>query len=436
MENYLYISVVMSFAVLAFVHYGKATSNANYYLSSLAIIGWFIPYALFAELIPKAALKEPIILAFSTISIKGAFSGDSVLSLDVNLWLKWSLVTLLSIGLILFIQRLITSVKWRNQLMNDASLTLLNKPTATDKLSVYSVSQVSSGLLLGIVKPVIIISNKITNPKHIALIICHETQHMRSFDNIRLLLLEFAECLFWWNPLVRKLVHVNRFFIEARCDENASKGYGKSAYIEDLASLILTKHRDKDHEKPSSFVCSASSNITNNIARIKLLKEMRKMTFIKKIAYTLIALTTLTTMSWNTLATATTSETAQHNQSNQKQLGALVDFDAFITNNMEGDKQDIIHYQVTFWVNFDEDSSFKIRDDFTVNFTAKDLGESTSLQYELIKSIGSDKKIVSKPRLIVAYGEEATIEIENSQLGEFSYLIKATPTKSTNPGIK
>jgi hypothetical protein len=264
---------------------------------------------------------------------------------------------------------------------------------------------------------------------------------MRSCDNIRLLLLEFAECLFWWNPLVRKLVHVNRFFIEVRCDENASNGYGKSAYIEDLASLILAKHCVQNNEKSSSFSSSASSNITNNIARIKLLKEKRKMTFIKKIAYTLIALTTLTTMSWNTLATATSSDTEQQNKTNKKQLGALVDFDAIITNKMEGDKQDTYRYQVTLWVNFDKKATIKIGEEgfpesFIINFTAKDLGESTSLQYELIESISSDEKIVSQPRLTVAYGQEATIEINNPKISKYAYLIKATPTKSTNPGIK
>ena len=70
MENYLYISAFISIVVLFFIHYGKGTSNANYYLSCLAIIAWFIPYNLLAELIPKEALRAPIILAFSEITTK------------------------------------------------------------------------------------------------------------------------------------------------------------------------------------------------------------------------------------------------------------------------------------------------------------------------------------------------------------------------------
>ncbi len=441
MENYLYISAVVSCTALAFLHYGKATNNANYYLSTLAIIAWFIPYTLLAELIPKEALKDPIILAFSKMNTVSSLNGESILHLNIDSWLKWSLVALMSIGFFLFIKRLITSVKWRKQLMNDPSLTLIHESSATDKLSIYSVNQVSSGLLLGIVNPVIIISNKITNPKHIALIIAHEKQHQRSLDNVRLFLLALAECLFWWNPLVRKLIHLNRFFIEARCDEKASNHYGKVAYIEDFASLILTKHRGQHHEISSSFICSASSNITNNIARIKLLKEQRKMTFSKKITYTLIALTAITIMSWNTVATANSNDTVQHNKQGQKQLGALIEFDAIITNKLEGDKQDTYRYQVTFWVNFDEKATFRIGEEgfpegFIINFSATDLGESTSLQYELIESQGSHENTVSKPKLTVKYGQAATIEINNPQISQYAYLIKAIPTKETNPSIK
>ena len=238
-----------------------------------------------------------------------------------------------------------------------------------------------------------------------------------------------VECLFWWNPLVRKLININRFFIEARCDENTSKEYGHSDYIEGLASLLLLKH----HGKLSNLVCTASSTNKNNIARIKLLKEQRKMTFRKKITYTLIAFTTITTMSWNTLVTATSNEKAQHTKTDQKQLGALVDFDAIITNKQKGNLQDSYRYEVTFWVNFNEKATFEVGEDFTVNFKAKDLGESVFLEYELIETIQSKETTVSKPRLTVDYGKESTIEIANPQVSEYTYLINASPVKAQNP---
>jgi len=429
MENYLYISTAISLVVLILIKYGKGTSTANYYLSSLAIISWFIPYSYIAEFIPKEILIEPLVIAFSQISSTSTVSSEQNFYFDIELWLNSGLWVLMSIGTLFFINRIIKFIKWSNQVKNDPSLTLMSELSSKYKLPIYSVNKVSSGFLLGIFNPVIIISKLITDSKHIKLIIAHEKQHLVNKDNLRLMLLEIVECLFWWNPLVRKLVNMNRFYIEARCDDSASKEYGHSDYIEDLASLILLKHNDK----PSDLVCTAASNSKNNIARIKLLKEKRKMTFRKKLTYTLIAFTTVITMSWNTLATATGSEQAQHTKAEQKQLGALIDFDVIITNKKKGSNEDTYHDKMMLWVTFDNKAAFKVGENFTVNFKANDLGETVTLEYELIESTHSKEKIVSNPRLTTHYGKEVIIEIDNPQVSEYAYLIKATLVKAQNP---
>jgi len=429
MENYLYISTAISFIVLTLVKYGKGTSNANYYLSSLAIISWFIPYSYMAELTPKEILVGPVVIAFSQVSTASVLSNEQNIYFDIELWLKYGLWALISIGVLLLINRIIRFVKWNNQVKNDSSLSLMSGLSSKYQLPIYSLNKVSSGLLLGIFNPVIIISKLITDPKHIELIVAHEKQHLANNDNLRLMLLEVAECLFWWNPFVRKLINTNRFFIEARCDESASKEYGHNEYIEGLASLILLKL----HDKPSNLVCTATSTNKNNIARIKLLKEKRKMTFRKKLIYTLIALTTVTTMSWNTLATAINSELIQQTKVEQKQLGALVEFDATIMKKNIGNIEDTYQNKILLWVNFDKKATIKIGESFTVNFKAKDMGESVFLEYELIESILSNEKIVSKPKLTVDYGKEAIIEIDNPQVSDYAYLIKATPVKAPNP---
>lgn len=434
MENYFYISTAISLAVLILIKYGKGTSSANYYLSSLAIISWFIPYSYMAEFIPKEVLIKPVVIAFSQITSANIVSNEQNIYFDIELWFKWGIWVLMSIGVLLLINRVLTFVKWSNKIKNDSSLTLINELSSKYQIPIYSVNKISSGLLLGIFNPVIIISNLITESKYLELIIVHEKQHLANTDNLRLMLLEMTECLFWWNPLVRKLIDTNRFYIEARCDENASEEYGHNDYIENLASLILLNQ----HDKKNNLASTATSNNKNNIARIKLLKEKRKMTLRKKLIYTLIAFTTVTTMSWNTLATATSSEKAQQIKVDQNQLGVLVNFDVIITSKRKGDKQDTYHSQMTLWVNFGEKAAIKIGEQdfpegFIINFTAKDLGESAFLEYELIETMGSDEKIVSQPKLTVNYGEKSIIEIDNSQVSKYAYLIKATPSKVKNP---
>lgn len=454
MENYLYISSAISLVVLIFIKYGKATSNANYYLSSLAIISWFIPYPHIADLIPKEVLVEPVIIAMSQVSYANIVSHESSIYFDIELWLKWGLWAFMSIGIILMLNRVISFTKWKGLIKNDSSLTQRTELTSKHQVPIYSANKISSGLLLGIFNPIIIISKSITDPKHIELIIAHEKQHLESKDNLRLMLLEVVECLFWWNPLIRRLINANRFFIEAKCDERTSKKYGHYEYIEDLASLILFKQ----NETPSNLVCTATSNSKNNIARIKLLKEKREMSLRKKLTYLLIAFSTLTTISWNTLATATSNDKAQQAIADQKQLGVLVSFDAIITNKLIENEEDTYRYQVTYWAEFNEKftfnlgefgldmgepnkkSTFKMRGEttpkgFIINITAKDLGDSAELEYELIESTQSTEKIVSRPRLKVNFGKEATINIDNPRVSKYEYLIKATPLKAQNPTL-
>jgi len=429
MADYLYISIVISCVALALIRFGKGTSNANYYLSSLAIIAWFIPYSFIAQLIPQTVLIEPVIVAFSQLSSTANVYNEHQNFLDIDLWINSTFGSLIGIGVFVFITRLIDSIKWRSDLLNEPSLTLLDDLSTNHQIPIYSSNQTSSGLLLGILSPVIIISKQITNPRHMALIIAHEKQHSISRDNLRLLLLELTQCLFWWNPLMTKLINLNRFFIETRCDEHTSNTYGKANYIEDLATLILSTHRQAKY----NFACGATSTFTNNISRIKLLKEQRKMTLRKKLSYSLIALSAVTTMSWNALATATSYESKPSLNSEKKQLGALIDFDINVTNNKQGALADSTDSIVKVWVDFNEKSTLKIGEDITLNFKVKDVGNAVFIEYELVESTQSSAKTIATPKLTMMFGQESTIHIDNSDVSEYAYLIKATTSKTHRP---
>jgi len=429
MANYLYISIVISCVALTLIKLGKGTSNANYYLSFFAIAAWFIPYSLLAQLVPQTVLAEPIILAFSQLSSAANAYNEHQNLLDIDFWLNSIFGSLIGIGIIVFITRIIDSIKWRRHILNDPSLTLLDALSTSHQIPIYSSTQTSSGLLLGILNPVIIISQHVENPKHQALIIAHEKQHSKNKDNLRLLLLELTQCLFWWNPLMAKLINLNRFFIETRCDEHASNSYGKANYIEDLATLILSSQ----HRSQPNVVCGATSNMTNNIARIKLLKEHRKMTLRKKLSYSLIALSAVTTMSWNTLATATSTDKKSSLSSEQKQLGALIDFNINVTNNKQGALADSTDSIVKVWVDFNEKSTLKIGEDITLNFKAKDVGNAVFIEYELVESTQSSPKTIATPKLTVMFDQESTIHIDNSDVSKYAYLIKATTSKAHRP---
>lgn len=431
MDCYLLICTAISFIVLGGIKYGKGTNKANYYLSLLAIVSWFIPYPYIAEFVPKEILTEPVVISFSQLSSATVTNNEQHFIVDSQLWLNWIFWSLLSVGLLFLANRIMKFVAWNNQLKNDSSLVLISDLSSKHQLPIYMADDISNGMLVGIINPKIIISKLITNPKYIKLIIAHEKQHFKNNDNFRLLLLTIIESLFWWNPLCRKLIDINRFYIETLCDEHASNSYGRSDYINDLASLMLSSPMNQQHH----FACSAISNSNNNISRIKLLKDQKAMTFRNKLIYTFIACFTVSVMSWNTLATATSNELNKEMQSEQKTLGALIDLNAIVTNKLKGEEENRYHNQFSVWVEFDKKATLTLGDDFTMTIKVHDEGESISLKYELIELIDSNNEIIAKPELTARYGDIATIQIDNPQISEYSYLIQATTLKVKNPRL-
>lgn len=431
MENYFYINSVISLVVLALIRYGKGSNTANYYLSACAILTWFIPYQYLAQLIPAKALAEPIIVSVSqAYSVIPAVS-SAQLDITLERWLMWLFCALLSAGVVLFAFRLAQSFRWKDQILSNNSLTHQGELSGKHQLPIYSVNQAENGFILGIINPVIVVSASMLSTPHLNLILAHEKQHIKSYDNARLLILMLCESLFWWNPIVRKLVSVNRFLIEARCDETTSKSYGVSHYINDLSALVLTNH----HHKKSRLVCSVMSNNQNNLTRIKLLKEDRKMTVKKKLMYMLVALSTLTMISWHTIATAKNNESSQNQDVAEQKMGAMLHFDARVKYRIPEDTfEQVTDTNVIMWANFDKKVSFIINDRFKFNYKVKDLADDlASIEMEIVEMDGTNEIVVSKPKLTVKYSQEAMIEIDNGQVSPHAYAIKFTPFKAVQP---
>ena len=94
------------------------------------------------------------------------------------------------------------------------------------------------------------------------------------------MLLEFASCLYWFNPFIYVLTHRLEFMSEASCDERVLKGCDekeREMYIE-----LLDKN--KDGNRVEIPFCSALEDGDRDIdKRIKLLKEMRTIKGKKKL---------------------------------------------------------------------------------------------------------------------------------------------------------
>jgi len=300
MELYLLINISVSAIILALLRYGNGTNLVNYYISIFGILIWFVPYSFIASFIPNEVLLEPVILTQTIETYTETVYTPELNSFNIAQLIDYLAIVAIFLGFSLFIKQIIKARALQNSILNHRSFSFQKGLSEKYQAQVYSSENAPSGILLGLRSPKIVIASSIQEAHQLNLIISHEKTHLKRHDNYRLIVLEFVECLFWWNPLVRALAQKNKFFIEAICDEQTSKKYGLHKYIEDFASLILRNH------KVSNFILNstATSNKSNNMSRLILLKENRVMTLKRKLIYTLTLGSAISAMIWNTFAIA------------------------------------------------------------------------------------------------------------------------------------
>lgn len=115
-------------------------------------------------------------------------------------------------------------------------------------LKLLQSDRVTSPLTSGIISPRIILpkSMDITNKENIRYVLSHEYFHIRRFDMLWKLLMLFAVCIHWFNPMVWvMLIFFNRD-LEITCDEMVLGHFGgdsseKKAYACSLISMMEAK---------------------------------------------------------------------------------------------------------------------------------------------------------------------------------------------------
>ena len=95
---------------------------------------------------------------------------------------------------------------------------------------------------------------------------------MRRRDPLRILLLTAVRRVYWWNPLVAKLVAEATLMIEAACDRNCAQELGTPHYVERLAQMMLAAHGG-----PPLLLTAAAGRRSSNLRRLDLLERETRM---------------------------------------------------------------------------------------------------------------------------------------------------------------
>lgn len=160
------------------------------------------------------------------------------------------------------------------------------------RVQVRQHDRIHTPLTYGIFSPVILLPKALLEQESDKLpyVLTHECSHIRRWDNLTKLILTFAVCLHWFNPLVWVMYLFANRDLELACDEDVLRRMGEQnrrPYALALIELEEKKHR---------FV-SLYSNFSRNgmEERIVSIMKMKKASF-ASIAAALMIVSSLTTV--------------------------------------------------------------------------------------------------------------------------------------------
>ncbi|MDH5432310.1 MAG: M56 family metallopeptidase [Gammaproteobacteria bacterium] len=192
-------------------------------------------------------------------------------------------IALTALGVLLFMIHLYKHFQWLRTLKNNSSFKRIEDYKA---IPVYSSDLISNALLIGYKYPEIWVNTKLVDSPYLEIVLEHEMNHFKQKDNYWLLLLQFVQSIYWWNPLIRLLVSNIETLIEARCDYISSHSFNEGIYQQKLTDLIVASLPIVSTRFASTVVCKNS-----NINRLKLLKEKQTMNLLSKLTAGLLFVT-------------------------------------------------------------------------------------------------------------------------------------------------
>lgn len=138
------------------------------------------------------------------------------------------------------------------------------------KIQVRCSDQIKSPLTYGILKPKIVLPKTmdLTNQDDMLFIMNHELVHIKSFDNLRKLIMQIALCIHWFNPMVWLMQRYYHRDIEVNCDARVLKILGEEC--KEAYALTLINFAEKSR---NTFV--VYSGFGENIIHERIVSIMK-----------------------------------------------------------------------------------------------------------------------------------------------------------------
>ncbi len=175
----------------------------------------------------------------------------SPLTIISHLWII-SIIVLLFVYLISYTsykkKLMQNAMPLTNEAYNNIFSTLLKDMGITNKLKILVYPQTSSPMVIGFIKPVLVLPHDDYSVEEIQFILRHELIHYKRHDIYGKLLLLFAKTIHWFNPIIALMYREAIIDMELSCDEGvvgAENFTLKMAYAETLFSSLAKQNKSE-----------------------------------------------------------------------------------------------------------------------------------------------------------------------------------------------
>ncbi|HKB46001.1 MAG TPA: M56 family metallopeptidase [Chitinophagaceae bacterium] len=164
------------------------------------------------------------------------------------------------------------NVQWRMFVKNLATQMGIKKP-----VHIWISELVSSPVTIGYLKPVILVPLAAINhltPQQLEAVLLHELSHIKRYDYLINLIINFIQTILYFNPFVKAFVKIVEREREKSCDEMVIQfQYDSYEYASALLILEKTNHKSKQ------LAVSASGKKNDLLHRVELILGIHKKSF-------------------------------------------------------------------------------------------------------------------------------------------------------------
>ncbi len=172
--------------------------------------------------------------------------------------------------------------RWSIQITNNEVLEqyhdLCEEMKIKSNIKIVTCNQVQSPMLLGFMKPCIVLPSRDFTAEQYYFIMKHELIHFKRWDLFYKLIMLFATAIHWFNPLVHYMAYLANHDLELYCDERLVAEHDLS-YREKYSKMLLqmiTAMNKKDNVLLSTGFGNQSSRLKNRFVQIMNLIPTKK----------------------------------------------------------------------------------------------------------------------------------------------------------------